>query len=140
MRTASEARDAALRPAASDRAFGAGTSRACATEAPLMRCAREAGVPEPEVYAVLEPDDGLGEGFVMEWLEGETLGARIVRSESLAAVRPRLAYQCGEVLARIHCDRSEGHRPRRLLEPMDAGAVRASRPGSATRRSTRRSR
>jgi hypothetical protein len=38
----------------------------------------------------------------MEWLEGETLGARIVRAESLAAVRPRLARQCGEILARIH--------------------------------------
>jgi aminoglycoside phosphotransferase (APT) family kinase protein len=73
-----------------------------ATEALLMRCARAAGVPEPEVYHVLEPDDGLGEGFVMEWLEGETLGARIVRAEELAAVRPRLAHQCGEVLARIH--------------------------------------
>jgi hypothetical protein len=38
----------------------------------------------------------------MEWLEGETLGQRIVHSESLAPVRPRLARQCGEALARIH--------------------------------------
>jgi aminoglycoside phosphotransferase (APT) family kinase protein len=73
-----------------------------ATEALLMRVARDAGVPEPEVYHVLEPADGLGEGFLMEWLEGEALGARIARSPDLAAVRPRLAYQCGEVLARIH--------------------------------------
>jgi len=72
------------------------------TEAELMRLARDAGVPEPEVLAVLEESDGLGEGFVMEWLEGETLGARIVRSESLAEVRPLLARQCGEILARIH--------------------------------------
>jgi aminoglycoside phosphotransferase (APT) family kinase protein len=73
-----------------------------ATEAHLMRCAREAGVPEPEVLHVLEPEDGLGEGFLMEWLEGETLGARIVRAEELSGVRPRLARQCGEILARIH--------------------------------------
>jgi aminoglycoside phosphotransferase (APT) family kinase protein len=72
------------------------------TEAHLMRSARAVGVPEPEVHYVLEPDDGLGEGFVMEWLEGETLGARIVRAPELAAIRPRLARQCGEVLARIH--------------------------------------
>jgi len=72
------------------------------TEAQLMRLARDAGVPEPEVLFVLERDDGLGEGFVMEWLEGETLGARIVRSEALADVRPGLARQCGEILARIH--------------------------------------
>jgi aminoglycoside phosphotransferase (APT) family kinase protein len=73
-----------------------------ATEALLMRLAREAGVPEPEVYHVLTPEDGLGEGFIMQWLEGEALGARIVRAPEFAAIRPRLAYECGQVLARIH--------------------------------------
>ena len=73
-----------------------------AGEAQLMIAARAAGVPEPEVHYVLSEDDGLGPGFVMEWLDGETLGARIVRSEALAEVRPRLAEACGEVLARIH--------------------------------------
>ena len=72
------------------------------TEALLMRSARAAGVPEPEVYGVLEPADGLGDGFVMEWLEGEALGARIVRSERYAALRPRLAHECGRILGRIH--------------------------------------
>lgn len=71
-------------------------------EARLMQVAREAGVPEPEVYYVLQPEDGLGEGFLMEWLEGEALGARIARSPDFAAVREKLAYQCGQVLARIH--------------------------------------
>ncbi len=73
-----------------------------AAEARLMMAARAAGVPEPEVHYVLTEADGLGEGFVMQWLDGETLGARIVRSDALADVRPRLAEQCGEVLARIH--------------------------------------
>ena len=73
-----------------------------ATEARLMACAREAGVPEPEVYYVLQEADGLGEGFIMEWLDGETLGARIVRAPELDAIRPTLAYSCGEILARIH--------------------------------------
>ncbi len=73
-----------------------------AAEARLMIAARAAGVPEPEVHYVLTEADGLGEGFVMEWLDGETLGARIVRSEALADVRPRLAEECGEVLGRIH--------------------------------------
>ncbi len=72
------------------------------TEALLMQCAREAGVPEPQVLHVLEPSDGLGEGFLMEWIDGETLGARVVRSEALSEVRPLLARQCGEILARIH--------------------------------------
>ena len=73
-----------------------------AAEARLMMAARAAGVPEPEVHYVLTEADGLGQGFVMQWLDGETLGARIVRSDALADVRPRLAEQCGEVLARIH--------------------------------------
>ena len=38
----------------------------------------------------------------MQWLEGETLGARIVRSDALADIRPQLARQCGEILAKIH--------------------------------------
>ncbi len=72
------------------------------TEARLMQVAREAGIPEPRVHYVLRPDDGLGEGFIMEWLEGETLGTRIVRSEELDGIRPGLAFECGEILARIH--------------------------------------
>ena len=71
-------------------------------EALLMKSAREVGVPEPEVYHVLTEDDGLGPGFLMEWLEGEALGARIVRSPEFDEIRPRLAYECGRVLARIH--------------------------------------
>ncbi len=67
-----------------------------------MQVAREAGIPEPRVHYVLRPDDGLGEGFLMEWLEGETLGTRIVRSEELDGIRPGLAFECGEILARIH--------------------------------------
>ena len=72
------------------------------TEALLMQSARAVGVPAPEVYGVFEPGDGLGEGFVMEWIEGEALGARIVRNEEFARLRPKLAYECGQVMARIH--------------------------------------
>jgi aminoglycoside phosphotransferase (APT) family kinase protein len=71
-------------------------------EAKLFQAARDAGVPEPEIVHVFEERDGLGEGFLMEWLDGETLGPRIVRGEEFAAIRPRLARQCGEILARIH--------------------------------------
>lgn len=71
-------------------------------EAKLFRCARQAGVPEPEIFHVLQEADGLGRGFIMEWLEGEALGARIARSDAFAQIRPKLAFECGEVLARIH--------------------------------------
>jgi aminoglycoside phosphotransferase (APT) family kinase protein len=79
-----------------------GTYPGLATEAMLIRAARAASVPEPEILWVLTPEDGLGDGFIMEWLEGEALGARIVRDPSLDAIRPKLAEQCGEILARIH--------------------------------------
>ncbi|MBL6690600.1 MAG: phosphotransferase family protein [Pseudomonadales bacterium] len=71
-------------------------------EALLMQSARAVGVPEPEVFYVLTRDDDLGDGFIMEWLEGEALGARIVRSPEFEGIRPRLAYECGKVLAQIH--------------------------------------
>jgi aminoglycoside phosphotransferase (APT) family kinase protein len=73
-----------------------------AVEAKLFRAARATGVPEPEILHVFEERDGIREGFLMEWLDGETLGARIVRGEEFAAIRPKLARQCGEILARIH--------------------------------------
>ncbi|MXX77140.1 MAG: phosphotransferase [Holophagales bacterium] len=78
-------------------------------EAKLMRVARQNGIPEPEVFYVLEPGDELGAGFVMEWLEGVALGARIVRSPDLARTRPKLARQCGEILGRLHTIDLEAH-------------------------------
>ena len=71
-------------------------------EARLIVLAGDAKVPVPIVRCVLEPEDELGSGFVMERLEGETIPQRIFRDDSLADVRPRLARQCGEILAGIH--------------------------------------
>ena len=73
-----------------------------AVEALLMQTAAKAGVPEPEVHYVLRPEDGVGAGFIMQWLEGFTLGAQIVKAPELAEIRPQLARRCGEVLAQIH--------------------------------------
>ena len=53
-----------------------------AVEALLMQTAAKYAVPEPEIHHVLRPEDGLGSGFIMQWLEGLTLGARIVRRRS----------------------------------------------------------
>jgi aminoglycoside phosphotransferase (APT) family kinase protein len=71
-------------------------------EARLIAAAKTAGVPVPAIRHVLRPEDGLGQGFVMERLQGETLGRRIVRDAHFAAARRVLARQCGEALARIH--------------------------------------
>jgi len=72
-------------------------------EARAITAARQAGVPEPAVIAFGDDAAALGAPFiVMERVEGETLPRRILRDERFAAVRPRLAEQCGEILARIH--------------------------------------
>jgi aminoglycoside phosphotransferase (APT) family kinase protein len=73
-------------------------------EARLIAAARVVGVPVPGVRCVMDPNPqaGLGEGFVMDRVDGETLGGRIVRDARFAAARQVLAYQCGEALARIH--------------------------------------
>ena len=72
------------------------------TEAALIEAAGKVGVPVPPVPCVLEPEDGLGHGFIMGFVEGETLGGRIARSEALAGARLGLARQCGDILARLH--------------------------------------
>lgn len=78
------------------------TAVGLAVEAQLIEAAARAGVPVPPVLHVLEEEDGLGQGFIMGFVEGETLGGRIARGEALAGARPTLARQCGEILARIH--------------------------------------
>lgn len=93
-----------------------------AVEARLITLARNAGVPAPEILHVLDSGDGLGEGFVMEWLEGETLGARIVKAEEFADVRQRLAFQCGEILARIHAIDVDAHGLTENLERLTPAA------------------
>lgn len=77
------------------------------TEAELLGLAAEAGVPVPAVRHVLDAADELGSGYLMERLEGETIPRRILRDEAYAGVRPRLARQCGEILARIHAVAAE---------------------------------
>jgi aminoglycoside phosphotransferase (APT) family kinase protein len=87
---------------------GSGNAIGLDKEAALIQAAAKQGAPVPPIIHVCTPDDGLGEAYVMGKVEGETLGRRIVRDEAFSAVRPKLARQCGEVLARIHATPLEG--------------------------------
>ena len=84
--------------------YGAAPARAAGlnAEAILMQRAYDAGVPSPRVLHVLQPDEGLGTGFIMERVEGETIPRKILRDQEFAQVRPKLARQLGSVLAGIH--------------------------------------
>lgn len=83
-----------------DRLSGAGVG--LAVEARLLAAAAARHVPVPAAPYVLVPEDGLGEGFVMTFVEGETLGGRIVKSDAFATARESLARDCGAILAQIH--------------------------------------
>ena len=83
------------------------------TEARLIGLARAAGAPAPDVVHVLAPDEGLGRGYVMERIAGETIARRILRDPEYAEARPRLARQLGEAAAHIHA-----------IDPAAAGALR----------------
>jgi aminoglycoside phosphotransferase (APT) family kinase protein len=78
------------------------TSVGMEVEARLIGAAAATGVPVPTVRHVLDAGDGLGRGYIMGYVEGETLGGRIVKDATFAAARTGLARQCGEVLARLH--------------------------------------
>ncbi len=79
-----------------------GTAVGLETEAKLIQLSAEAGVVVPTVRYVAKPEDEIGSGFIMNHVHGETLGSKIVRSEDFASVRPKLARQCGEALAKLH--------------------------------------
>ena len=71
-------------------------------EAALVKAVHAAGLPVPEVVHVLAPADGLGEGYVMHRIDGETLPRRIQRDAPFATARERLVAQMGQALGRIH--------------------------------------
>jgi aminoglycoside phosphotransferase (APT) family kinase protein len=71
-------------------------------ESAVLAAAERAGVPAPKVRAFLSDDDGLGAGFLMDRIDGETIPRRILRDAEYARARPLLAAQCGRIAARIH--------------------------------------
>lgn len=87
---------------AAPHSLGLGGAGGVAVEGELLVAAAGAGVPVPTVRHILSPADGLGEGFVMDHVDGETLGGRIATSPDLEAARARLTADCAEALARLH--------------------------------------
>ena len=98
-------------PGGTAQSGGIGTGIGLPVEAQIIEAARAAGVAAPAVIYVLKPEDGAGTGYVMARVEGETLARRILRDTAFDAVRPRLAHQCGEAMARIHATRLDGLPP-----------------------------
>lgn len=79
-----------------------------ATEAALLSVTGKAGVRVPGVLHVSPPGSPLGEAFIMNRVEGETLGRKILRDEEYTAARTKLTRDCGQALAGIHSVPLEG--------------------------------
>src|SRR6266700_2209002 len=67
----------------------------------VLEAAYETGVKAPRPYGYI-PDLSGREAFVMERLEGDTIGRRIVQKDELGAARAALPVQMAEELAKIH--------------------------------------
>jgi len=72
-----------------------------AHEFEVLRAAFETGVKVPRPYGYVADLAGR-EAFVMERLEGETIGRRIVQKPELEAARGLLPAQLAEELAKVH--------------------------------------
>ncbi|MGB7405667.1 MAG: phosphotransferase family protein [Pacificimonas sp.] len=73
-----------------------------AQQATLQQRVAKSGVSAPDVVAILQSEDGLGEGFVMPFVEGETLAPRYLRKPEFAKARDRLGGQTAASLAKLH--------------------------------------
>ncbi len=71
-------------------------------QAALQMLARSHGIPVAEVVAVLQPGDGLGDGFVMARIDGEALAPRYLKLPQYEGARAAMTAQCAAVLARLH--------------------------------------
>ena len=90
-------------------------------EAALMQQAFEAGIPSPRVRYVLQPQDGLGSGFVMERVAGETIPRKILRDAQFADARVVLIRQLGKAIAGIHALDQPGNIDEALLQRANVG-------------------
>lgn len=74
-------------------------------EARVTQAVAAMGVPVAEIVAMLRPEDGLGEGFIARFVEGEALGNKLVNDKRFSHMKMRLTEQCGAIMAHIHsCD------------------------------------
>ncbi len=72
------------------------------TESQVLRAAERGAVPVPPIRFILDEDDGIGPGYAMQRVPGETIARKILRDDEYAGARDIMARQCGTILAGIH--------------------------------------
>lgn len=71
-------------------------------EAEVIQLAGRTAVPVPQIHTVFSSDHPIGEAFLMGFIPGESIPQRWLSDAQFEGAREKLAYQCGEALARIH--------------------------------------
>ena len=73
-----------------------------ADEARIQKEVIKVGAPVPTILAVSKKEEELGDSYIMNFVEGESIARKILRDKEYKKALPVLAYQCGEAIARIH--------------------------------------
>ena len=81
----------------------------------VIAAARDAGAPTPRARGLASDLVRPGAwAYVLDWVEGEAIGARVVRGDALAAARADLPEQLAGALAAIHRVTPQSHPDLRL--------------------------
>ena len=73
-----------------------------ADEARIQKEVIKVGAPVPIILAVSKNEEELGDSYIMNFVEGESIARKILRDKEYKKALPILAYQCGEAIAKIH--------------------------------------
>ena len=71
-------------------------------EAVVQQKVKSSGAPVPEIVAISSDDKDLGDAYLMNLIPGESIARKILRDSKFSEARQKLAFQCGEALAKIH--------------------------------------
>ena len=71
-------------------------------EAKIQKVVKKNGAPVPEILFEFSEGKEIGEGYVMEAIQGETIPRKILRDEKFSTAREKLPFEIGKSLANIH--------------------------------------
>ena len=71
-------------------------------EAKIQKTVRKLGAQVPEIVAVSSLDEKLGDAYIMKFVDGESIARKILRDEEYKNTLPKLAFECGQSIAKIH--------------------------------------
>ena len=71
-------------------------------EAVIQQKDKSFSAPVPTIVSISLDEKDLGDAYIMSLVQGESIARKILRDEKFSAARQKLAFQCGEAMAKIH--------------------------------------